>query len=131
VIELSYQMLIAVCLGAAVFTLILALLQRPPSWWSVGCAIAVETALLGQLIWSIVIVANGGRAVGDTVEFFGYILTALLVPPAAVLWAVYERTKWSTLVIGVAALTVAIMVVRMWQIWSGNAYRFDALLTFS
>ena len=130
-IEFAYQALIAICLAAAVFALILALLQRPPSWWSVGCAIAVETALLGQLIWSIVIVANGGRAVGDTVEFFGYILTALLVPPAAVLWAVYGRTKWSTLVIGVAALTVAIMVVRMWQIWSGNAYRFEALLTFS
>ncbi|MFM8927323.1 MAG: hypothetical protein ACKOFA_03885 [Rhodoluna sp.] len=116
---------------AGIFSIGLGVLQKAPSWWSVGSASLVEFALLVQLICSIVVVSTGGSAKGDTVEFFGYILTALIVPPAAVLWAVFERTKWSTLVIGISALTVAIMVVRMWQIWSGNAYRFDALLTFS
>jgi hypothetical protein len=64
-------------------------------------------------------VATGSQAKGDTVEFFGYIITALIVPPAAIAWAVLERTRWSTLVLGVAGLTVAIMLVRMWQIWTG------------
>ncbi|NDD26258.1 MAG: hypothetical protein EB103_05245 [Actinobacteria bacterium] len=123
-LEIGYQALIVICLAGAGFCLLLALFQRPPSWWSVGTAALVELALLVQLIQSIVIVSSGGSAVGDTVEFFGYIFTALLIPPAAVIWAVFERTKWSTLVIGLASLTVAIMVVRMWQIWSGNAYQF-------
>ena len=123
-LEIGYQVLVFICLGAAGFSLALALLQRPPSWWSVGTAIAVETALLVQLISSIVLVSGGATAVGDVWEFFGYIITALLIPPAAVIWAVFERTKWSTLVIALSALTVAIMVVRMWQIWSGNAYQF-------
>ena len=123
-IEISYQGLMLICLGSAGTALLLGLLQRPPSWWSVGTAIAVEAALIIQLVWSIVLVSSGQSAVGDTLEYFGYIITALLVPPAAVVWAIYERTKWSTLVIGLSSLTVAIMVVRMWQIWSGNAYQF-------
>ncbi len=123
-IEISYQGLMLICLGSAGVALLLGILQRPPSWWSVGTAIAVETALIIQLVWSIVLVSSGQAAVGDTLEYFGYIITALLVPPAAVIWAIYERTKWSTLVIGLSSLTVAIMVVRMWQIWSGNAYQF-------
>ena len=123
-IEISYQGLMLICLGSAGMALLLGLLQRPPSWWSVGTAIAVEAALIIQLVWSIVLVSSGQAAVGDTLEYFGYIITALLVPPAAVIWAIYERTKWSTLVIGLSSLTVAIMVVRMWQIWSGNAYQF-------
>jgi hypothetical protein len=64
-------------------------------------------------------VATGSQAKGDTVEFFGYIITALIVPPAAIAWAVLERTRWSTLVLGVAGFTVAVMLVRMWQIWTG------------
>jgi len=123
-IEISYQGLMLICLGSAGVALLLGILQRPPSWWSVGTAIAVEAALIIQLVWSIVLVSSGQAAVGDTLEYFGYIITALLVPPAAVIWAIYERTKWSTLVIGLSSLTVAIMVVRMWQIWSGNAYQF-------
>ena len=68
---------------------------------------------------SIVLVVQGQQAKGDTVEFFGYIITALVVPPAAIAWAVIERTRWSTLVLGVACFTVAVMLVRMWQIWTG------------
>lgn len=123
-IEISYQGLMLICLGSAGMALLLGLLQRPPSWWSVGTAIAVEAGLIIQLVWSIVLVSSGQAAAGDTLEYFGYIITALLVPPAAVVWAIYERTKWSTLVIGLSSLTVTIMVVRMWQIWSGNAYQF-------
>jgi hypothetical protein len=75
--------------------------------------------LLVQLVVSIVLVVQGQQAKGDTVEFFGYIITALVVPPAAIAWAVIERTRWSTLVLGVAGFTVAVMLVRMWQIWTG------------
>jgi hypothetical protein len=122
--EFGYQILLAVSLGSGMFSLFLAALKRDPSWWSVGSALLTEAMLLIQLVWSIVIVSAGSSAKGDTIEFFGYILTALLVPAGAVVWAVFERTKWSTMVIGLASLTVAVMAVRMWQIWSGNVPHF-------
>ena len=113
----QFQAIFAALVG--LFALTLGIFKRPPSWWSVGLVVAVEGLLLVQLAVSIALVATGAQAVGDTVEFFGYIITALIVPPAAIAWAVIERTRWSTLVLGVAGLTVAVMLVRMWQIWSG------------
>ncbi len=47
-----------------------------------------------------------------------YLGTAALIPPAAVLWALTERTRWSTVVLGVAGLAIAVMTYRMNQIWN-------------
>ena len=117
--EWAYQLQATFAAVVGIFAIFLGLIRRPPSWWSVGSVAVIEGFLLVQLAVSIALVASGNQAKGDTVEFFGYIITALIVPPAAIAWAVLERTRWSTLVLGVAGLTVAIMLVRMWQIWSG------------
>jgi hypothetical protein len=117
--EWSFQFQAFFAVAVGVFVLTLGLFKRPPSWWSVGTVAVIEGLLLVQLAVSIALVSTGAQAVGDTVEFFGYIITALIVPPAAIAWAVLERTRWSTLVLGVAGLTVAVMLVRMWQIWTG------------
>ncbi len=122
--EWAYQLQATFAAVVGIFAIFLGLIRRPPSWWSVGSVAVIEGFLLVQLAVSIALVATGNQAKGDTVEFFGYIITALIVPPAAIAWAVLERTRWSTLVLGVAGLTVAIMLVRMWQIWSG--IRFNA-----
>ena len=122
--EWAYQFQVTFAAIVGLFAIFLGLIKRPPSWWSVGSIAVIEGFLLVQLAVSIALVSTGNQAKGDTVEFFGYIITALIVPPAAIAWAVLERTRWSTLVLGVAGLTVAIMLVRMWQIWSG--IRFTA-----
>ena len=123
-LEWGYQFQLAFASLVGVFALILGIFKRAPSWWSVGSVALIEALLLVQLVVSIVQVVQGKQAVGDTVEYFGYIITALVVPPAAIAWAVIERTRWSTLVLGVSGLTVAVMLVRMWQIWTG--IRFGA-----
>jgi hypothetical protein len=56
----------------------------------------------------------------DTVEFYAYLLVAIMVPVGAGFWALVERNRWSTVILGVAALTVAVMLVRMNQIWTGS-----------
>ena len=117
--EWAYQLQATFAALVGLFAIFLGLIRRPPSWWSVGSVAVIEGLLLVQLAVSVALVATGNQAKGDTVEFFGYIITALIVPPAAIAWAVLERTRWSTLVLGVAGLTVAIMLVRMWQIWTG------------
>ena len=49
---------------------------------------------------------------------------ALMVPVAAAIWALVDRNRWSTVVMGVGVLTVVVMLVRMQQIWSGVAVSF-------
>ena len=93
--------------------------KRKPSLISIGALAFVQLGLMVQLISSIILVTTGARANGDTIEFFAYILVAFLVPLGAAFWSLIERTRWSTFVLGVGALTVAIMLVRMHQIWFG------------
>lgn len=79
----------------------------------------VELGLLIQLAVTIGMVIGGDRAQVSTIEFFGYLLVALLIPPAGVVWALAEPSRWSTVVMGFASLTIAVMLVRMQQIWTG------------
>jgi hypothetical protein len=93
--------------------------RRKPSLVSLSLLGLVELALLVQTVISIVLVAGGARAKTDTIEFFGYLFVALLIPLAAAFWALIERNRWSTMVLAVAAATVGIMLARMQQIWFG------------
>lgn len=114
----SAQLFLATTVG--LFTLALGLVKRKPSGISIGALALVQLALVIQLITSIVIVISGESAKQDTVEFFAYLIVALLIPIGAAFWALIERTRWSTVIIGVGALTVAVMLVRMNQIWTGT-----------
>jgi hypothetical protein len=95
------------------------LIGRVPSGFSISLVALSEIGLFGQLVFSSVFVILGERAQIDTWEFFGYLLVALLIPVGGAIWALVERTRWSTLVMGAALLTLAVMLVRMYQIWTG------------
>jgi hypothetical protein len=76
----------------------------------------VEVALLVQLVVGGVLVA-AGHVLDDALTFWGYLAVSLLVLPGAAAWAFADRTRWSSAVLAVAGLTVAVMEVRMLQVW--------------
>jgi hypothetical protein len=78
-----------------------------------------------QLIASITLVVLGERAAVDTWEFFGYLIVAILVPVGTAIWALVDRNRWSTVVMGAGVLTVVVMLVRMHQIWTGVPVSFS------
>jgi len=119
VIEAFFLILAWYAVAAGLVLIFLGLIGRSPSGFSLGLAIGVEAGLLVQLILSIVLVSLGQYAVIDTWEFFGYLIVALIVPIAGAVWALVERNRWSTVVLGAAVLTIAVMLVRMQQIWTG------------
>lgn len=119
-IEVFYLAQLWFAMAAGLFALGLGLFGRLPSLWSVGALAVVLLGLLGQLIYSIIAVIGGATAMVDTVEFFAYLIVAIMVPIGAGFWALVERNRWSTVILGVAALTVAVMLVRMNQIWTGS-----------
>lgn len=107
----------AVAIGAVLA--LVGLLGVKPNGYLVLSFASIELALLVQLAVSVGIVLAGQQAAVSTVEFFGYLFVALLIPLAGLAWALAEPTRWSTVVLGFAGLTVAIMLVRMQQIWTG------------
>ncbi len=50
-------------------------------------------------------------------SLWGYLVTVLLILPFAALWAFAERTRWSSVVLAIAALTVMFLEYRLLQIW--------------
>lgn len=105
-------------IGAAL--VLLGLFGVKPIGYLVLVFATIEASLLVQLAVSVGIVVAGSQAALSTIEFFGYLLVALLVPLAGAAWALMERTRWSTVILGATALTVSVMLLRMWQIWDGS-----------
>lgn len=99
-----------ICLGAGI-------LKKAPNDTTILSVAAVELSLLVYLIGSIVRVAGGEQMAGEPWEFWGYLLTALLLPVAAVYWAILERTRWSNFVLAAVGVTALVMAARMNQIW--------------
>lgn len=114
---LSAQVIVGLLVALVMLTLGLA--RKKPSKLSIAIFGLVELGLLAQTVASLGLVFGGQQAKQDTVEFFAYLFVALIVPIGAGFWALVERTRWSTMILGAAALTVVIMLFRMQQIWHG------------
>ena len=108
---------IAVALVAGLFCLGLGLAGRKPSDYTLGATAIVGLLLVAQVVIGIVAPLAGNPPTGDLLEFWVYLVSALLIPPAAIAWALVDRGRWSTAVLGVACLAIAVMVYRMGQIW--------------
>lgn len=109
---------VAVAVAAGLVCVIAGLAGRRPGDGTVGCLAAVFLLLIAQVVVSIVAPLVGGAPSGSLLEYWVYLVSAVLLPPAAVLWALLERSKWSTVIMGIAALSVAVMVWRMHVIWT-------------
>ncbi len=109
---------LAVAVAAGLLAIILGLAGRRPSDVSVGGLALLELLLLGQIVVAIVAPLVGNPPTGSLLEFWVYLVSAALLPPAGVAWALLERSRWSTVIMGIAALAVAIMVWRMQVIWT-------------
>lgn len=91
---------------------------RRPGDVTVGGMALILLLLIAQVVVAIVAPFAGNPPLGSPLEFWVYLVSAVLLPPAAVFWALIERSRWSTVIMGVAALAVAVMVWRMQVIWT-------------
>lgn len=76
----------------------------------------VEALLVVQAVVALVLVLRG-HPLDAPGEFWGYVLTQLLILPFAAAWAFAERTRWSSVVLLVAAVTVAFLEYRLLILW--------------
>ena len=109
---------LAVAISAGLLCLILGLLGRKPTDLTMGATAVVELLLIVQFVVAIVAPLAGNEATGSVLEFYTYLVSALLLPVAAAFWALIDRSRWSTVILGVACLSVAVMLYRMLQIWT-------------
>jgi len=116
-VDAYFYIIMVVGLVSTVICLTAGILKKGPNDTTILSVAAVELSLLVYLVGSIVRVAAGEPIAGEPWEFWGYLLTALLLPVAAVYWAILERTRWSNFVLAAVGVTALVMAARMNQIW--------------
>lgn len=105
-------------IAAGLLCVLVGLAGRKPSDLTMGATALVEVLLIVQLVVAVIAPLVGNAPSGSVLEFWVYLISAILLPVAAGFWALVERSKWSTVILGVACLSVAVMVYRMLQIWT-------------
>lgn len=104
------------CAALAVWALWFVVRDRAVVLRQLWAAAVVEAVLVVQAVVLAVAQATGDVQV-DGLLLWGYVVTQLVVLPFAAAWAFAERSRWSSVVLLVAALTVAFLELRLLQIW--------------
>jgi hypothetical protein len=78
--------------------------------------IAVELVLLAQAVAATVRIIGGERP-EQFGTFVGYLVTSVIVLPLAAVLSFMERTRWGSVIAGVAGLVVAVLTLRLRQVW--------------
>ena len=109
---------VIVAAAAGILCIVAGLAGRPPGDVTVGSLALLELLLLAQIVIAIIAPFAGNPPTGSLLEFWVYLVSAALLPIAGVAWALLERSRWSTVIMGIAALAVGVMVWRMHAIWT-------------
>lgn len=109
---------IVVATAAGLVAVAAGLAGRRPGDVTVGGLVLVELLLIAQVVIAVIAPVAGNPPTGSALEFWVYLVSAVLLPPVSIGWALIERSRWSTVIMGVAALAVAVMAWRMQVIWT-------------
>lgn len=111
----AVQIGIAALVG--LLALILGALGRQPNDVTVLGSALVGLLLIAQIVVGIAQPLAGNNPTGDIIEWWLYLVVALLLVIGGIAWALIDRSRWATIILGVVGITVAIMLYRMVQIW--------------
>ena len=103
-------------LALAGYALLMTALNRRMSVILLAALGVLEILLLVEVGIILAKLADGERPAGLP-TLIGYLIAIPLVPVAAAIWGLMERSRWGPAVIAVAGLVAAILMVRLHQIW--------------
>ncbi|MGW6926343.1 hypothetical protein ACWGA9_34615 [Streptomyces sp. NPDC054950] len=92
--------------------------QPTKDWHFIGMAVVSVLAVI-QLVVGIVQLARGEKPEQGTTIFVAYLLGALACVPAAGLMSLSERTRWGSVTAAAGAVVLAVLEVRLYDIWGG------------
>jgi len=90
--------------------------QPTKDWHFIGMAVVTLLTLV-QLVVGIVQLARGEKAEQGTAIFVAYLLGAFATVPAAGLMSLTERTRWGSITVAAGGVVLAVLEVRLYDIW--------------
>lgn len=91
-----------------------------PSRNQLIAAMVLAGLLVVQAVGGFIALAVTDRQV-DAVTFVGYHLTTVTVLLAGVAWGIADRSRWGNGVFAIASATQVVLVIRLMQLWAGQA----------
>ena len=92
--------------------------QPTKDWHFIGMAVVSLLAVV-QLVIGIVQLARGEKADEGTAIFLAYLIGAFAAVPAAGFLSLAERTRWGSATVAAGAVVLAVLEVRLYDIWGG------------
>ena len=99
-----------------VWGLVTAVVDKPPGRAQLLYAAGVEVVTVAQTVIGFVGLGQGFRPV-ELATTIGYLIGVVVLIPVAWFWANVERPRVSRGVLAVAGLAVAVMTLRLLQLW--------------
>ncbi len=109
--------LTVVALLVAAVAVVYVVLDRSIDRWLLGLMGLLAVGTLVQLVTGLVAVVRTDDDV-SVPTVVGYLVGLVLVPPAATVWALGERSRAGTAVLIVAGLLVPFLLLRLDQVWA-------------
>ncbi|MEJ2864252.1 hypothetical protein [Actinomycetospora flava] len=97
--------------------------QAPTVRHRIGLLVLEGVALVVALVIVVGLVVEGGRTTGAVVEIVGYLVATLIVLPIGAALAHGERTRYGSVVLAVAGVTLAVLSLRTGQVWTVTGAR--------
>ncbi len=79
----------------------------------------VSVLALVQLVIGVVQLARGEEPAQGTTIFVAYLLGAFACVPAAGFMSLAERTRWGSVTVAAGGVVLAVLEVRLYDIWGG------------
>jgi cation transport ATPase len=93
--------------------------QSTKDWHFIGMAV-VTLLGLAQLVIGVVQLARGQRPDESVAIFVAYLVGSGLAVPIAAFMSLAERTRWGSATVAAAAVVLAVLEVRLYDIWGGT-----------
>ncbi|MCX5598213.1 hypothetical protein ACFWCA_27130 [Streptomyces phaeochromogenes] len=92
--------------------------QPTKDWHFIGMAVVTVLTLV-QLVVGIVQLARGEKAEQGTTIFVAYLIGSFACIPAAGFMSLAERTRWGSITVAAGGVVLAVLQVRLYDIWGG------------
>jgi hypothetical protein len=102
---------------AAIWGVVTAIVDKPPGKAQLLYAAGVEVVTVLQSIIAAAKMISGFRP-AELATTIGYLIGIVILIPIAWLWANVERTRFSGIVLAVAAVSVLAMTLRLLVLWT-------------
>ncbi|MEJ8646956.1 hypothetical protein WKI65_02460 [Streptomyces sp. MS1.AVA.3] len=94
--------------------------QPTKDWHLIGMAL-VSLLGIAQLVIAVVQLARGQSPEQGTALFVSYLLGAAACVPATGFMSLSERTRWGSATVAAGAVVLAVLEVRLFDIWGGGS----------